>query len=173
MHLEEFPRPDDDNGLGIHFGQDLRPMAFDTFVPRMVDLRFKWCLVPHADEKGLALAAEYLGSAGIMPVSRWICHIDQNILDFVRFVRVMDQYGLPAYIQIFNEPSDEREWRDNVCKPRAFIARWCDHAVRVAEAGGFPGLQVLEVQELRAILGELKARGATQVIEQMWFCPHP
>ncbi|MGB8648978.1 MAG: hypothetical protein WCF84_27325 [Anaerolineae bacterium] len=173
MHLEEFPRPDEDNGLGIHFGLDLRPIALETFVQRMSDLQIKWCLIPHTDDQQLARAAQYIGAAGIMPLSRWICHIDQNLLDFVQFVRVLDQLGLPAYIQIFNEPSDEREWRDNVYKPRAFISRWCDHAARVAEAGGLPGLQVLHTEELRAILTELKSRNASKVIEQMWFCPHP
>ncbi len=173
MYLDEFPRPDDDNGIGIHFGLDLRPMALDTFVPRMTDLHIKWCLIPHTDEQQLARAAQQMGLAGIMPLSRWICHIDQNILDFVRLVKVLEQTGLPAYIQIFNEPSDEREWRDNVRKPRVFVSRWCDHAQRVAQAGGFPGLQVLYRQELQAVLTELKARNASAVIERMWFCPHP
>jgi hypothetical protein len=173
MHLEDFPRPADDNGFGIHFGLDLRPQSLETFTARMTALRLKWCLVPHEDEVQLARAAQVMSRAGIFPISRWMCQIDQNILDFVRFVKVLTDLQLPAYVQIFNEPSDLREWRDGVPKPRAFTARWCDHAARVADAGGLPGLQVLDVSELRAVLAELKARGATNVLERMWFCPHP
>jgi hypothetical protein len=44
---------------------------------------------------------------------------------------------------------------------------------RLAEAGGFPGLQVLNTDELRTVLAELKARKAAIVIDRMWFCPHP
>ncbi|MGE5137972.1 MAG: hypothetical protein ACM3JD_00810, partial [Rudaea sp.] len=173
MHLDEFPRPPDDNGMGIHFGLDLHPSALEAFTAVMLDLRIKWCLVPHSDAQQLSAAAQVIGAAGILPISRWICHVDQNILDFARFVGVLDKLGLPAYIQIFNEPSDPREWRDGVCKPRAFVARWCDHASRVVEAGGLPGLQVLSPDELEVVLRELKARDAVKVIERMWFCPHP
>ncbi len=173
MHLYEYPRPPDDNGIGIHFGLDLRETSVETYTEKMTELRVRWCLLPHADELQLARAAKHMNSSGILPVSRWICQVDQNILDFVRFVKVLANLNLPAYVQIFNEPSDAREWRDGVPKPRVFVARWCDHAARVAEAGGFPGLQVLDVKELRAVLAELKTRGATKVIDRMWLCPHP
>ena len=173
MRLDEYPRPADDNGIGIHFGLDLRQTSLDAYTQKMIELRVKWCLVPHQDVVQLERAAMVIGSAGIIPVSRWTCQIDQNILDFERFVKVYKNLNLPAYIQIFNEPSEEREWRDGVPKPRAFVARWCDHAVRVAEAGGFPGLQVLNPAELRMILTELKTRRAMDVIDRMWFCPHP
>lgn len=173
MDLKQYPRPNDDNGIGIHFGLDLRQTSLDTFTQKMLELRIKWCLVAHADEMQLERAAMVIGSAGMFPILRWICHIDQNILDFVRLVQVFRHLNLPAYVQIFNEPSEEREWRDGVPKPRVFVARWCDHATRVVEVGGYPGLQVLEPSELRSILRELKARNASAVIERLWFCPHP
>ncbi len=172
MHLEDFPRPAKDNGIGIHFGFDLRPTSLESFTAHMAELRVKWCLLPHGDEHQLERAAGVMAPAGIFPISQWLCQIDQNILEFTRYVRVLEKLQLPAYIQIFNEPSELREWRDSVPKPRAFTSRWCDHAARVADAGGFPGLQVLDVEELRAVLKELKARDGTNVIERMWFCPH-
>jgi hypothetical protein len=138
----------------------------------MQELGLKWCLIAHEDEHDLERVAERLARANILPVSRWICHIDQNIIDFTRFVRALDGLGLAAYVQIFNEPSDLREWRDGVPKPLAFVGRWCDHAAKVAAVGGFPGLQVLRLEELRAVLIELKERGSTQVLDRMWFCPH-
>lgn len=173
MHLNEYPRPKGDNGIGIHFGHDLRQASLDSFTEKMAAMRVTWCLVPHKDDSELQRAAIVIGSAGIIPVSRSICQIDQNILDFAGTARVLRDLGLPAYVQIFNEPSEEREWRDGVPKPRVFVARWCDHAARVAEEGGYPGLQVLHAQELRTVLKELMGRGAKGVIDRMWFCPHP
>ncbi len=172
MRLPEYPRPANDNGLGIHFGLDLRQVALETFVPRMVDLKLKWCLVPHQDEAQLALAARAMGSAGIMPVSRLICKIDQSIIDFVRFVDVLRKLNLAPYIQIFNEPGNPREWKSRIPDMSVFVQRWIQHASAVAHAGGFPGLQVQDPAELRAVLSALKSAGASAVIDRMWFCPH-
>ncbi len=173
MELKEFPRPPADNGIGIHLGFDLSPAVLQTYVRRMQALHVRWSLIAHNDERQLERAARTLASAGIMPVSRWLCLVDQNILDFVPFVQVLKRNKLPAYIQIFNEPSQPAEWRDGTPKTRAFVARWCDHAARVTDAGGYPGLQVLNLAELAAVLTELRARKAQNVIDRMWFCPHP
>jgi hypothetical protein len=157
----------------MHLGFDLSASMLDRAVPVLTRLRATWCLIPHRDEQALGRAAYAVATKGILPVTRWLCNIDDNVMDFVRFVRFLRAMNLPAYVQIFNEPSSPHEWRDNLPKPRVFTARWCEHAMRVANEGGFPGLQVLHVQELEAVLRELKALGATQVIERMWFCPHP
>ena len=172
MRLQEFPRPSNDNGWGIHFGLDLRQNALDTYVPKMVELDLHWCLVAHTDELQLARAAQAIWSAGIMPVSRWVGGIDQNNLDFVQFVSVLKNLNIPPYVQIFNEPGDQREWKNGQPNIDMFIARWVDHASRVANSGGFPGLQVLDANELRAVMRALKSANATTVIERMWFCAH-
>ncbi|MBI3913351.1 MAG: hypothetical protein HY327_04090 [Chloroflexi bacterium] len=173
MRLQDFPRPTNDNGLGIHFGLDLRQQILDTYVPKMVELKMKWCLVAHQDELQLERAAQTLWSAGIMPVSRWICRIDQSFLDFVRNVTALKSLGIPAYVQIFNEPGDIREWLSGAPNFNQFVQRWIQHADLVADAGGLPGLQVLDATELRAVLQALIAANATSILERMWFCPHP
>ncbi len=168
-----FPRPPRDNGIGMHLGMDLSASMLERYIPALQPLRATWCLIPHRGEDDLGRAAYAIANLGIMPIARWLCTIDENVLDFARFARLLRAMNLPAYIQIFNEPSSPHEWRDSVPKPRAFTARWCEHAARVAAAGGLPGLQVLHVQELEAVLHELKALNAQGVIEHMWFCPHP
>lgn len=168
-----FPRPPADNGIGMHMGFDLSPSMLDRYVPALVQLRASWCLIAHRDETDLARAAYAVAAQGMMPISRWLCTVDENVIDFVRYVYLLESMNLPAYIQIFNEPSNPQEWRDGLPKPRAFTARWCEHAARVAAAEGYPGLQVLHVEELEAVLRELKILNAQSVIERMWFCPHP
>ena len=173
MRLQEFPRPAHDNGWGIHFGLDVCQSSLDMYVPKMVELGLRWCLVAHTDELQLARAAQAIWSAGIMPVLRWVCSIDQNNLDFARFVSILRNLNIPPYIQIFNEPGDQREWKNSTPNLDTFVAHWVDHASRVASIGGFPGLQVLAVNELRHVLRALKSANATNVIERMWFCAHP
>lgn len=145
----------------------------ERYVPALAQIRATWCLIPHRGADDLGRAAYAVATRGIIPISRWLCDIDDNVLDFARFARLLREMNLPAYIQIFNEPSNPNEWRDGVPKPRAFTARWCEHAARVVAADGFPGLQVLHVEELEAVLRELKLLNAQTVIDRMWFCPHP
>lgn len=145
----------------------------ERYVPALEQLHVTWCLVPHRSEEDLGRAAYAVATRGMMPISRWLCTVDENVLDFARYARLLRGMNLPAYVQIFNEPSNPHEWRDGVPKPRAFTARWCEHAARVAAEDGFPGLQVLHVQELEAVLRELKTLNAQSVIDRMWFCPHP
>lgn len=171
--MVSFPRPVRDNGIGMHMGFDLSAAMLERYVPALVALRATWCLIPHRTEQDLARAAYAVATQGILPIARWLCTVDENVIDFVRFARLLQEMNLPAYIQIFNEPSNPHEWRDELPKPRAFVARWCEHAASVAAAGGYPGLQVLHVQELEAVLRELKSLRAQNVIERMWFCPHP
>ena len=168
-----FPRPPRDNGIGMHLGFDLSPSTLERYVPALEQLRATWCLIPHRGEDDLARAAYMTARRGIMPIARWLCTIDENVIDFARFARLLRSMNLPAYVQIFNEPSSPHEWRDGVPKPRAFTARWCEHAARVVAADGLPGLQVLHAEELEAVLRELKTLNAQSVIERMWFCPHP
>jgi hypothetical protein len=168
-----FPRPPRDNGIGMHLGFDLSASMLERAVPVLTRMRATWCLIPHTAEQDLGRAAYAVATQGILPITRWLCHIDDNVLDFARFVRYLRAMNLPAYVQIFNEPSSPHEWRDELPKPRVFTARWCEHAARVANEDGFPGLQVLHVEELEAVLHELKSLGAKNVIERMWFCPHP
>ncbi len=157
----------------MHLGLDLSASMLERYVPVLARLRATWCLIPHRSEDDLGRAAYAVATRGILPISRWLCTVDENVLDFARWARFLRAMNLPAYIQIFNEPSNPHEWRDGVPKPRAFTARWCEHAARVAAEGGYPGLQVLDVPELQAVLRQLKALNARAVIERMWFCPHP
>ncbi len=169
----QFPRPSHDNGIGMHLGFDLSASRLERYLPALEQLRVTWCLIPHRGDDDLGRAAYAVATRGILPIARWLCTIDENVIDFARYARLLGSMNLPAYIQIFNEPSNPYEWRDKLPKPRAFTARWCEHAARVATEGGLPGLQVLHVEELEAVLRELKALNAQSVIERMWFCPHP
>lgn len=179
MRLQDYPRPTDDNGLGIHFGHDLRRVTLVLYVPKMLELKLKWCLIAHQDEVQLQTAAQSIWSAGIMPIVRWICPIDDSSIDLAHLVRTLGDLGIPAYIQVFNEPGNAREWASGPPDFTAFLQRWGQQASAVASAGGYPGLQVLGADELKATLHYLTSGQGSQegvnvpaVLDRIWFCPH-
>ena len=179
MPLQDYSRPSDDNGLGMHFGHAQRKAALDQYIPILANLRVKWCIVPHKSENDLHSAAQALWAAGIMPVSRWICKVDQPTLEFTRLVATLKELEIPPYVQILNEPGDSHEWESGQPDIEHFAEIWTKHASAVATAGGYPGLQVMGVDELTTVLDYLYGGQAAQagvevetVLDRMWFSPH-
>src|SRR5262249_18051472 len=72
MTLQDFPRPKDDNGLGIHFIASgyYDAKELDKQIARIQSLHLKWATVVYADENQLELAAQKFSQAGIMVVWR-------------------------------------------------------------------------------------------------------
>jgi hypothetical protein len=110
-------------------------------------------------------------NAGIMPVCRQVTSVNGKY-PFGRDAQVLVDQGIPAYIQIFNEPSDEREWEKD--RPRDYkkkwAALWAEKAQDVYNAGGYPGLQCLSLEELEAAIDALGV--GNPVWQRVWFCCH-
>jgi len=171
MGLWEWPRPPEDNGLGIHLGLDFRDEALAEDLSRVKDLGLKWVLLVPGDEIQMERAVRLFWPQGIMPVVRPYSLIDR-VHDFVRDVTVMQDCGVPPYIQIYNEPSDDREWSDERPDLPLFVRKWVDNALAVYDAGGYPGLQVLDVGLLWEVIAETRRRGVMYLWGRAWFCPH-
>lgn len=171
MELWEWPRPPEDNGLGIHLGLDFREEALAEDLSRVKDLGLKWVLLVPQDEIQLERAIRLFWPEGIMPVVRPYSLIDRGH-DFVRDVRVMRDCGVPPYIQIYNEPLDDREWSNGRPDRPLFVSKWVNNALAIYDAGGYPGLQVLDVGLLREVIAETRRRGVTHLWGRAWFCPH-
>ncbi len=169
--LWEWPRPPQDNGLGIHAGLSFSDAALAEDLARVKDMGLKWVLLVPRDEIQLEKAVRLYWAEGVMPVVRPYTLIDRHH-DFARDVRVMLACGTPPYIQIYNEPSDDREWYGGRPDLPLFVRRWVDNAVAVYDAGGYPGLQVLDVELLREVIAETRRRGMTYLWGRTWFCPH-
>ena len=167
----EFPRPPKDNGLGIHAGLELTEDTIAQDIVWMKPLGITWATVAYTNEEAMLRAARALWAAGIMPICRWVGNISRTY-DFARDTRLLLAEGIPAYIQIFNEPSDPREWKDGT--PDEYIARWADlwvqKAGEVVAAGGLPGLQCLHPEELRAVFVRLPHE--SPIWDRVWFCSH-
>jgi len=106
-----------------------------------------------------------------MPVCRQILSIGRTH-PFGRDAQLLVENGIPAYIQIFNEPSDHREWKRE--RPRDYVDRWsslwAEKAHDVYNSGGYPGLQCLSLEEAEAAIDALGA--SSPVWRRVWFCSH-
>jgi len=162
--LKQYPRPPQDNGRGLHFHIDLSDETIAKSVERLQYINATWTLIYAQDELQAGRAAKACWAAGIMPVVRIGKQIDVGF-DPVPYVRALQEIGAPPYIQIFNEPGDHREWRDD--RPENYIhifaRNWAYQAARVFDAGGFPGLQVMGKSELDGAIQAVAQTGRTDI----------
>ena len=171
--LRSFPRPANDNGRGLHFSIDLRDDSIAWTVANLRSIDARWTLIYAQDELQAGRAARACWNAGIMPVVRVGKKINEPC-DSVPWVRELKAIGAPPYVQIFNEPSDGREWRNPVPPdaPQVFALNWASQAAAVVDAGGYPGLQVLEKEELDAAIDAVAEIKRTDIWERAFFCLH-
>ncbi len=178
MDLRAYPRPQDDNGIGIHFRLDLaekpnKPHVSDG-VQWLKQINAKWALVAGQDWEQISLAAGMIWAAGAMPVCRLINKINGPVVDWAGGVKKLQSQGIPAYIQIYNEPGDSREWRDGTHPDIGiFGAKWADAAAQVYDAGGYPGVgAVLGQDEWLAAFNSVQANNLSRIWDRAWFCVH-
>ena len=186
IDLKTFPRPDGDNGRGLHWFPNTyqSPTVVTAFVPELVAMRIKWVTFVQGLEDYELEANEYLVRSllthGIMPVMRVEARI--GAMDLRRFRRVVEKYrGLGvAYIQIYNEPNLKDEWRDEgVGTPQQFASFWLDAAEIVAASHGLTGLAAMspggdvdDYDYLRAVLESLGKTRRYDVLRRTWLAVH-
>lgn len=157
--------------MGIHFGLDTRTEAIALDIRRARDMRLTWGTLCYQGEEQLLRCASMMWEAGIMPVCRQVVPIGRNH-PFGRDARLLLDNGIPAYIQIFNEPSDFREWEDD--RPRDYRSKWAslwaEKAEDVYNSGGYPGLQCLSLDEAESAIDALGT--GSPVWQRVWFCAH-
>jgi hypothetical protein len=166
-----FARPPLDDGMGIHFGLNTTTEAIALDIARAKEMRLTWGTLCYQGEEQLLRCAKMMWDAGIMPVCRQITPVNRRH-PFGTDARVLVDHGIPAYMQIFNEPSDEREWENE--RPRDYKERWAslwaEKAEDVYNSGGYAGLQCLSVGELEAAIDALGV--GSPIWQCVWFSCH-
>lgn len=167
-HLASFPRPEGDNGRGLHFILDPSQSNVEGYAPFLQQMKMKWAVVYAGDELQTTRVAKYLlDNFGIFSNMRVYASGEKpKAPDFwFKFAQRCVSMNIPPYIQIFNEPEDGREGFDN---PEHFGRLWNLRANAVVEGGGYPGLQILAEEFLDAALA-----GASDAVKQkMYFSLH-
>ncbi len=174
LELQDFPRPENDNGLGIHFlaGGYYDEAELDKQIARMKDLNLKWATVVYTDENHLEIAARKFSEAGIFVVWRKTIKPYQKYFAWQRDIDIIKKYNLPPYMQLYNEAELEIEWDDQVQDRDVYIRNLLVAAKDVYNAGGYPGIQILDEDWLREFINQVFARKGEALFQRMFFIPH-
>jgi hypothetical protein len=174
LELQDFPRPPDDNGLGMHFsvsGYHDEP-ELDKQIARLKALKVKWATVIYADENQIELAARKFSEAGIYVVWRKTLMAHQRYFAWGRDIEIIKKYGLPPYMQLYNEPEVPVEWDGGEPNRDEFMLNLLTAAKDVYNAGGYPGIQLLDEDWLREFITQVYARKGEKLFKRMFFVAH-
>jgi hypothetical protein len=175
LTLADWPRPAADNGWGMHFlaSQYYTPEEVDRQIVRLKEMHIKWSLVIYGDENMLRIAAPRFRDAGIMVVWRRMLRASDPYYDWGRDIAILAEYGMPPYMQIYNEPSLKVEWDEGSPDIDDYLPNLLQAVQDVYNAEGYVGLQFVREDWLVAALDALKRHGGEQVFGRMFFIPHP
>ncbi len=174
LTLQDFPRPPNDNGLGIHFIASgyYDQAELDKQIARMQELHLKWATVVYTDENHLEIAARKFSEAGIFVVWRKTLKPFQRYFAWQRDIDIIKKYNLPPYMQLYNEAELEVEWDDHPQDRDQYILNLLTAAKDVYNAGGYPGIQLLDEDWLREFINQVYARQGEALFHRMFFIPH-
>jgi len=139
MRIEDFPRPRDDNGRGVHWSARLYHDAVypsqDHWVDQLRDMKIKWVkLLDDGGGSGIPLAQKLL-AADIMPVIRiYMAQLNPSTLGG-RELNTVERYVAIGvrYFESNNEPDLPAEWRNNQM-PDNWLDVVVDNFIRDADA---------------------------------------
>lgn len=183
MALQEFPKPEGDNGRGMHWVPTTSSTTdvVDRFVQQAKEMKIKWMVVLNEDTKvgDNDYLVKQLVTNGIMPVMRVYTPngnaIQGDLEAMVNHYRPMGVY----YYQLYNEPNLNVENPDGVPSPDGYLDKWIPAAKAVARAGGLPGFGSLapggnfdDMEFLGQTLDKIKQRGDVAVLDKAWLSMH-
>ncbi len=151
LPLSAFPRPKNDNGLGVHWSTHLYAQSDEAtsyFVSELARMNIKWVklLVDGLTNRDYDRTIDDLVSRDIMPVIRIYqqCNTPYDPDELEALVRHYVAKGV-YYYDLYNEPNQPGEtggWCDDDGQPQPeYLAQiWADAARTIYLAGGYPGL---------------------------------
>ena len=151
LPLNTFPRPVNDNGLGVHWSTHLYAQSDEAtsyFVSELARMNIKWVklLTEDTDGRHYDHTIDELVARDIMPVLRLYqrCNAPYDRNELTDMVHHYVKRGV-YYFELYNEPNIPGEsggWCDNDGTPDPeFLAKiWADAARTIYLAGGYPGL---------------------------------
>ena len=183
LPLDQFPRPPQDNGRGMHWVPNSAspPWVVDRYVAEASAMHVRW--VVFLNEGGQIGANDYLVTQlvahGIEPVMRVLSHrgaqLGHNLTPMVQHYRAL---GV-RYYQLYNEPNLPSENQDRAPNVDRYLDLWLPAAGQVIAGGGLPGIGALapnahvdDVEFFRATLRGIEARGHLDVLDTAWVAVH-
>ena len=180
---EAYPRPQDDNGWGMHWIPTVsqEPAVVDRFVGEMVRMHIKWVVFLN-DGTNIGsndYLVDRLVANGIMPVMR-LYRSDVTIYegDLGKMVAHYRARGV-YYYQLYNEPNVNEENNQGAANPSQYATMWAVGARDVIANGGFPGFGSMSpggaynhYLYLERVLQALKHNGDAGLLNRAWLSVH-
>lgn len=184
MTLDQYPRPVNDNGWGIHWIPTVSqsPAEVDRYVAQARQMGMKWVLFLN---EGTQIGrndylVRKLTEAGIEPMMR-IYTDGLSPLDTEALQDTVAHYtdlGV-RYVQLYNEPNLMVETHGAPPSVDRYLDLWIPAAEATIAGGGLPGFGALspmgefdDRRFLRESLAELKARGKADLLNTGWLSMH-
>jgi hypothetical protein len=172
--LRTWPRPEADNGRGMHF---LQTHQFDAVeaqrqVNRLKRLGVRWTLVQYANHEQLVRTAPIFQEAGILVVWRPFVRPYETYASWAQDVEFLRARGLAPYVQLYNEPSLAQEWDGHPVDREAYFRQLLPAIHQVYAAGGYVGLQFVNPDWLGSSLQTMKAEGLSNTFDRLFFVAH-
>ncbi|MCS7260414.1 MAG: hypothetical protein NZ765_06495, partial [Anaerolineae bacterium] len=193
LPLSAFPRPPQDNGLGVHWSTHLHAQSAEAtsyFVSELARMNIRWVKLLNDGTRGRAYdhTIEELVARGIMPVLRLYqrCNEPFDPEDLTALVRHYVAKGV-YYYELYNEPNLPGKaggWCQKDGKPQPeYLARiWADAARVIYRAGGYPSLPSFFAPSKKRpdwrrdffyqFFDALRAQGNTEVLYFSWAPIH-
>ena len=181
--IEAFPRPQGDNGWGMHWIPTVsqEPGVVDHYVSQLVRMHIRWVVFLN-DNSNIGdndYLVERLVDAGIMPVMRVYRN---NVLpydgDLGRMVAHYRSKGV-FYFQLYNEPNVNAENTQSFANPNQYAITWAAAARDVINNGGLPGLGAFSpggaynhYAFLEGIFRALRNNGDLGLLNRSWLSVH-
>jgi len=181
MHIQDFPRPKNDNRRGIHWSPSVshpKGAALDFWISELQAMGMKWVkLLDDGCGSSLELCQRLL-AIDVMPIVRLYRlepnpgHIEARELETAR---VLISAGV-RYFETNNEPNLPSEWKNN-----RLPSNWLDVAIdnfiydadRIIELGGLPSLPAMGLSDHDRPLAAVVNRGRADLFEKgAWIAIH-
>lgn len=179
MRIEDFPRPKDDNGRGLHWSASpyhLSGSELDYWLDELQAMGIKWVKVLD-DGGGSSLElCRRLSDLGIMPVVRLYIgnpgHLQTRNLEAIR--RLIDVGAF--YFETNNEPDLAIEWPDGIVPPNwleIVVDNFIIDATEIIALGGYPGFPAMGVGTIVNPFQLIVERGRQDLFDNgAWLAIH-
>jgi hypothetical protein len=185
--LADYPRPEGDNGRGVHWSPTNQPLpreVVDYFVPELRAMNIKWVKFLQDDRPEVTdpyLIQQFVAN-GIEPVMRVYKPVNEPYQHLAPLVAQAGEMGV-HYFELYNEPNvagPAGGWREGeAVNVERMVDLWILAAREVHAAGGHPSLPPLagggtldDLLFLRQFLDGVRARGQAGLLPGAWMAVH-
>ena len=192
LPLSAYPRPKNDNGLGIHWSTHIYGQPNETtdyFVKEIKQMGIKWVkfLNDQVDGRDYDYLVQQLVANDIMPVMRIYTQCNEPI-DLGALGRMVEHY-LPMglyYYELFNEPDIpgfDGGWCEDVGQDAVYLESiWAPAAREIEARGGYPSIPSIfpigkgvpgwQDSFFQQFLHAIKDSGDTPLLYRSWGAVH-